>query len=122
MADAEEIFGLRGQRAVDKWLEGRDAWNAWVDEHPEEEISFSGFDFTKYEKFRFKDLSSLMEVRIFLGRPLAQTTSTFRTRRLEREASAAEAQSLARVILIFRVLVSPMEMLAFKTRILVMAI
>lgn len=54
MADAEEIFGLRGQRAVDKWLEGRDAWNAWVDEHPEEEISFSGFDFTKYEKISFQ--------------------------------------------------------------------
>lgn len=49
---------LAGQEAVDLWKKGKDAWNAWVDEHPEADIDFSNVDFSSYkvvsfDKFRF---------------------------------------------------------------------
>jgi hypothetical protein len=37
-----------GPEAVDLWLQGRDRWNAWADEHPEAVVEFSGSDFAKH--------------------------------------------------------------------------
>lgn len=39
---------LKGQAAIDLWLQGRDAWNQWVDQNPEARIDFSGADFSRY--------------------------------------------------------------------------
>ena len=39
---------LGGQAAIDLWLQGRRAWNQWVDQHPKAYINFSGVDFSRY--------------------------------------------------------------------------
>ena len=39
---------LKGQAAIDLWLQGRRARNQWVDQHPETHIDFSEVDFSPY--------------------------------------------------------------------------
>ena len=51
---------LEGQDAIDLWQQGVDAWNAWVVQNPETDLSFAHADFSKFEKvdfegFRFPD-------------------------------------------------------------------
>ncbi len=38
---------LSGQDAIGLWLKGRDAWNEWVEENPDYNISFIGVNFPK---------------------------------------------------------------------------
>ncbi len=42
---SEERTVLGGNYAVARWKQGRDAWNAWVDEHPEADIAFYNVEF-----------------------------------------------------------------------------
>ena len=46
MADEKEIIVLKGQQAIDLWLKGKDAWNAWVEKNPVADVSFQGQRFT----------------------------------------------------------------------------
>lgn len=40
---------LKGDEAIQLWLKGKDAWNKWVEENPEADVSFEGVDFRKYQ-------------------------------------------------------------------------
>jgi len=50
MAEEEQRASLAGEEALDIWRQGKDAWNAWIDEHPNVDIDFSGVDFRKERK------------------------------------------------------------------------
>ena len=39
---------LQGEDAIALWKEGKEAWNEWVDKHPEADVDFSGVDFGPY--------------------------------------------------------------------------
>ena len=39
---------MEGQEAINLWLQGRDAWNQWVEKYPEADIDFSGVDFGRH--------------------------------------------------------------------------
>lgn len=41
---------LEPDEAVELWLQGKDAWNKWVEENPEADVSFSGVDFSAHCK------------------------------------------------------------------------
>ena len=43
----EERIVLKGEKALEIWRQGREAWNKWVEEHPEADIDFSSVDFSK---------------------------------------------------------------------------
>ena len=47
MAD-NDFKTLEPDDAVALWRQGKDAWNAWVEEHPEYNISFNGVNFSEY--------------------------------------------------------------------------
>ncbi|MEZ7206178.1 pentapeptide repeat-containing protein [Pseudoalteromonas sp. DY56-GL79] len=47
MADEKEpVTVLKGDDAILLWLEGRNAWNNWMKEHPKVNIDFEGVDFS----------------------------------------------------------------------------
>ncbi len=35
---------------LNRWLQGKDAWNAWAAAHPDESVDFSRIDFSKYRE------------------------------------------------------------------------
>ncbi|KZB64467.1 hypothetical protein AUP42_00720 [Thalassospira lucentensis] len=37
---------LEGEAVLDLWRRGQDAWNSWIDRHPDRDISFYKFDFS----------------------------------------------------------------------------
>ena len=39
---------LQGKEAIALWKQGKDAWNQWVEKHPEADIDFSRVDFGRY--------------------------------------------------------------------------
>ncbi|MEQ8585034.1 MAG: pentapeptide repeat-containing protein [Thalassobaculaceae bacterium] len=45
---ADDRIVLEGDEAIALWKQGKDAWNAWVDENPEADVSFAGVDFSKH--------------------------------------------------------------------------
>ncbi|PCJ99062.1 MAG: hypothetical protein COA45_06355 [Zetaproteobacteria bacterium] len=49
MAD-NDFKTLRPDGAVALWLQGKDVWNAWVEENPEYNIIFHGIDFSEYRE------------------------------------------------------------------------
>lgn len=51
---SQQRLKLAGQEAVDLWKKGKDAWNAWVDEHPEADIDFTKVDFSPYNMVSFE--------------------------------------------------------------------
>ena len=53
--DDKEKVVLEGQKAIDLWLQGREAWNKWVEENPIADVSFIQADFTKYKNISFKN-------------------------------------------------------------------
>lgn len=53
--DDKEKVVLEGQAAIDLWLQGKDAWNKWVEENPVADISFSGVDFSEFERVSFQE-------------------------------------------------------------------
>lgn len=61
-AEEQERVRLEGQAAIDLWKQGKDAWNSWIDEHMDADISFENVDFSQhisddicysFEGFRF---------------------------------------------------------------------
>lgn len=50
LSGMSEKIVLRGGDAIALWKAGKDAWNQWVEEHPEAEINFSGIDFGKHHE------------------------------------------------------------------------
>lgn len=48
---------LKGKDAFDLFKQGRNAWNYWVEQNPEENIDFSDFDFSKYSDTSLLDFS-----------------------------------------------------------------
>lgn len=44
----DEPPALKGQAAINLWLEGREGWNKWVKNNPKAEIDFSKVDFSQY--------------------------------------------------------------------------
>ena len=48
MSVGDEYIILEGQDAIDLWLEGKDAWNDWVEKNPIADVYFSGVDFAEY--------------------------------------------------------------------------
>ena len=44
----DQRIKLEGQAAIELWQQGKDAWNHWVEEHPEADIDFSCVDFGRY--------------------------------------------------------------------------
>jgi len=65
MAEEEDRANLAGEEALTLWRQGKDAWNAWIDQHPKVDIDFSDVDFSKertegaplisFAEFRFGD-------------------------------------------------------------------
>ena len=55
MADAEERVVLAGQDAIDRWRQGRKAWNAWVAENSVADIDFSSVNFSNHEAVPFRN-------------------------------------------------------------------
>jgi len=47
MNSSEQKIILKGQEAIDLWLQGKDAWNAWVEKHPIADVSFTEVDFSE---------------------------------------------------------------------------
>ncbi len=43
---------LAGDDAVNLWLQGKDAWNKWVEENPEADVDFSNVDFEEIREHR----------------------------------------------------------------------
>jgi hypothetical protein len=39
---------LEGDKAIDLWLQGKDAWNKWVENNPIADVSFRGVDFSQH--------------------------------------------------------------------------
>ncbi|MFD2176067.1 pentapeptide repeat-containing protein [Veronia pacifica] len=52
MTDQMKVI-LKGKAAVTLWQQGRDAWNRWVGEHPEADISFESTDLSSYQHINF---------------------------------------------------------------------
>ncbi len=50
---ASERTSLSVKDAVALWDQGKKAWNAWVEKHPEADISFEGWNFSEHELVRF---------------------------------------------------------------------
>ncbi|PSV48165.1 hypothetical protein [Photobacterium indicum] len=50
---------LEGDDAIHLWLKGKDAWNQWVEDNPEADVSFEDVDFSKYAPRLQADHSSL---------------------------------------------------------------
>ena len=44
---SDERIVLAGEKALELWRQGKDAWNKWVEEHPEADVYFFGTDFSK---------------------------------------------------------------------------
>ena len=40
---------LAGQDAVDLWLAGKDAWNEWVEKHPNGSVNFTDVKFAEHK-------------------------------------------------------------------------
>ncbi|TMO54247.1 DUF4097 domain-containing protein [Pseudoalteromonas phenolica] len=51
--DDKEKVVLKGQAAIDLWLQGRETWNKWVEENPVADVIFIGVDFRTYETVSF---------------------------------------------------------------------
>ncbi|MEK9594458.1 MAG: hypothetical protein VW057_00740, partial [Rhodospirillaceae bacterium] len=50
----DETVVLKGQAAVNLWLDGEDAWNEWAAKNPNAEVDFSCVDFSNYGPVSFK--------------------------------------------------------------------
>ncbi|MCG7540600.1 hypothetical protein [Pseudoalteromonas sp. OF7H-1] len=55
MAHDNKKVVLKGQAAIELWLQGREAWNKWVEENPVADVSFHKADFTKYGVVPFEN-------------------------------------------------------------------
>ncbi|MAJ00358.1 MAG: hypothetical protein CMH67_12380, partial [Nisaea sp.] len=44
----DETVVLKGQAAVNLWLDGKDAWNKWIAENPDAKVDFSRIDISIY--------------------------------------------------------------------------
>lgn len=44
----DETVVLKGQAAVNLWLDGKDVWNKWIAENPDAKVDFSRIDFSIY--------------------------------------------------------------------------
>ncbi|MCG7561485.1 hypothetical protein [Pseudoalteromonas sp. McH1-42] len=53
MARDDNKTVLEGQAAIDLWLQGKEAWNTWVEENPIADVSFVGANFAKYGEVSF---------------------------------------------------------------------
>ncbi|MGA4608702.1 hypothetical protein [Pseudoalteromonas maricaloris] len=53
MAHDNKKVVLKGQAAIELWLQGKEAWNKWVEENPVADVSFREVDFTKFEGVLF---------------------------------------------------------------------
>jgi hypothetical protein len=49
----KEKLKLKGQEAIDLWLQGHDVWDKWVDENPAVDVDFSSMDFSQYRECDF---------------------------------------------------------------------
>ncbi|UUX48880.1 hypothetical protein NUH88_15910 [Nisaea acidiphila] len=45
---ADDRIVLEGGEAIALWKQGEDAWNAWIDENAEADVSFKGVDFSQH--------------------------------------------------------------------------
>lgn len=50
----DETVILKGQAAVNLWLDGKDAWNKWAAKNPDAKVDFAGFDFSDYDQVSFQ--------------------------------------------------------------------
>lgn len=63
----EEVF-LAGEEAVKLWLKGKDAWNQWVEENPDADVSFADVDFKSYRKENKRRRVSFVDYKFPKGR------------------------------------------------------
>ncbi|KZN49883.1 pentapeptide repeat-containing protein [Pseudoalteromonas luteoviolacea] len=67
--EQDEQIILEGDEAILLWLEGKDAWNKWMEENPKAEVSFEGVEFSyKALKEHFPDnenITSLIDYSFF---------------------------------------------------------
>ena len=57
MDNQEDLIVLTGEEAIHKFLAGKAAWNAYVEQYPEADVDFSGVDFSKYRKADNEELN-----------------------------------------------------------------
>jgi hypothetical protein len=50
MNDQENRIVLTGDEALQKFLAGKEVWNAYIEQYPEADVNFSGVDFSKHSK------------------------------------------------------------------------
>jgi hypothetical protein len=50
MDNQEDRVVLTGEEAIEKFLEGKEQWNTYVEQYPETDVNFPGVDFSNCRK------------------------------------------------------------------------